>query len=265
MSSQYVQCLVPSLAGGDVVTDESSLSSTAEAEEEEEETVAAPFPSLVAVHDDHLSASPGTDFNNFDLLRLMAGDTAGVALTRSEINSRNTALQHSVYSEIGPKYVKCQRRIVNRELAAAFRVLSLEFLAVRASANQGEEDQAGRGGVGGQVAPVRGPRGNLRGDDSGFRVLRRGRRRRGPRRPRRGRRRRRHRPLRRLRAVVRAAAHDCQRLRVIVRMEGGHQMAPELQAIRFRFYSLAQYEVMFTTRRVFSVNSNSSSDLCRPP
>ena len=85
VSSQYVQCLVPSLAGGDVVTDESSLSSTAEAEEEE--TVVAPFPSLVAVHDDdHLSASPGTDFNNFDLLRLMAGDTAGVALTRRERN-----------------------------------------------------------------------------------------------------------------------------------------------------------------------------------
>ena len=89
MSSQYVQCLVPSLAGGDVVTDESSLSSTAEAEAEEEEETVAPFPSLVAVHDDHLSASPGGEFNNFDLLRLMAGDTAGVSLTRSGINSRN--------------------------------------------------------------------------------------------------------------------------------------------------------------------------------
>ena len=85
VSAQFVQCLVPSLAGGDVVTDESSLSSTAE----EEEEAVAPFPTLVAAHEGHLSASPGTDFNNFDLLRLMAGDTAGVALTRIGINSRN--------------------------------------------------------------------------------------------------------------------------------------------------------------------------------
>ena len=86
VSAQFVQCLVPSLAGGDVVTDESSLSSTAE----EEEEAVAPFPTLVAGgHEGHLSASPGTDFNNFDLLRLMAGDTAGVALTRIGINSRD--------------------------------------------------------------------------------------------------------------------------------------------------------------------------------
>ena len=88
VSAQFVQCLVPSLAGGDVVTDESSLSSIADAEEEEAVAV-APFPTLVAAHEGHLSASPGTDFNNFDLLRLMAGDTAGVALTRIGINSRN--------------------------------------------------------------------------------------------------------------------------------------------------------------------------------
>ena len=88
VSAQFVQCLVPSLAGGDVVTDESSLSSTAE-EEEAEAVAVAPFPTLVAAHEGHLSASPGTDFNNFDLLRLMAGDTAGVALTRIGINSRN--------------------------------------------------------------------------------------------------------------------------------------------------------------------------------
>ena len=75
VSSQYVQCLVPSL----VVTDESSLSS----HPEDEETV-VPFPTQVH-GDHHLSASPGADFNNFDLLRLMAGDTAGVALTRSGI------------------------------------------------------------------------------------------------------------------------------------------------------------------------------------
>ena len=88
VSAQFVQCLVPSLAGGDVVTDESSLSSIADAEEEEAVAV-APFPTLVAAaHEGHLSASPGTDFNNFDLLRLMAGDTAGVALTRIGINSR---------------------------------------------------------------------------------------------------------------------------------------------------------------------------------
>ena len=87
VSAQFVQCLVPSLAGGDVVTDESSLSSIADAEEEEAVAV-APFPTPGAAHEGHLSASPGTDFNNFDLLRLMAGDTAGVALTRIGINSR---------------------------------------------------------------------------------------------------------------------------------------------------------------------------------
>ena len=83
VSSQYVQCLVPTLAGGG---DESSLSSSTSAEAEGE--AVAPPPTI---HDDHLPAEPdsstaspgaGGEFNNFDLLRLMAGDTAGVALTR---------------------------------------------------------------------------------------------------------------------------------------------------------------------------------------
>ena len=43
VSAQFVQCLVPSLAGGDVVTDESSLSSIADAEEEEAVAVAPPL------------------------------------------------------------------------------------------------------------------------------------------------------------------------------------------------------------------------------
>lgn len=96
MSSQYVQCLVPSLAGGDVVTTDESSDSFAGAEE----GPVVPFPTQIGVHDDHLSASPGGEFNNFDLLRLMAGDTAGVSLTRSRINSRNTAqFLHCVASD----------------------------------------------------------------------------------------------------------------------------------------------------------------------
>ena len=202
MSAQFVQCLVPSLAGGDVVTDESSLSSTAE--EEEEAVAVAPFPTLVAAHEGHLSASPGTDFNNFDLLRLMAGDTAGVALTRIGINSRlvfsEPALQ--VKFTVPP----------DSERPALFRSRVLNFPL--ASNLQGEKKQEGGSSLRGQVAPVRGPRGNIRGDDSGvlavrLRVLRRGQRRRGSRRRTQWRRR-----VRRLRAaVLRSAAHDCRRLR----------------------------------------------------